>query len=85
MKGHAIKTDPQYLLINFYLLTISKVWLWKMVVQQILSWEVCSCILFQRAARGSRIFSNTADILTEVMHVYSTGSLTSYWRIRGNE
>jgi len=38
-----------------------------------LSWEVYSCILFQRAARGSRILSNTADILTEVMHLYSTG------------
>jgi len=26
-----------------------------------------------------------ADILTEEMHLYSTGSLTCYWRIRGNE
>jgi len=26
-----------------------------------------------------------ADILTEEMHLYSTGSLTCYWRICGNE
>jgi len=29
--------------------------------------------------------TNMADILTEVMHFYSMGGLTSYWRIRGNE
>ena len=29
--------------------------------------------------------SKKADILTEVMHLYSTGGLTCYWRIRGNE
>ena len=50
--------------------------------QQILMY---SCILFQRAARGSRLFSNMADILTEVMHLYSTGGLTCYSRIRDNE
>ena len=44
-----------------------------MVVRHVLSKEVYSCILFQRAARGSRIFTNMADILTEVMHLYSTG------------
>ena len=43
-----------------------------------------SCILFQRATRGSRTFSNMADILTEVMYLYSTGVLTCYWRFRGN-
>ena len=53
-------------------------------LKRILSWEVHSCVLFQRAARGSWIFSNIADILTEVMHVYSTGGLICYWRIRGN-
>jgi len=26
-----------------------------------------------------------ADILTEVMHLYSTGGLICYWRIRGND
>ena len=46
---------------------------------------VRSCILFQRASRGSRIFSNMADILTEVMHLYSTGRLTCSWRTRDNE
>jgi len=56
MKGRAIKTDP----------IIPKVWLWIMVVRQTLGWEVYSCILFQRAARKSRIFSNTAHILTKV-------------------
>ena len=75
MKGRAMKTDPRYLLVNFYQ-TIPKVWLRKMVVRQILSWEVYSYILFQCAARGSRIVSNTADILTEVMHLYSRGGLT---------
>ena len=50
----------------------------------ILSWEVHSCIMFERAARGSR-FSNMADILTEVMHLYSTGGLTCYWIIRDNK
>ena len=78
MKSRATKTDP--LLVNFYHMT-PKVWLWKMVVWQILSWEVYSFILFQRAARVSRIFSNMADILTEVMNLYSMGGLTCYWRI----
>jgi len=84
MRGRAMKTDPRYLLVNLYQ-TIPKEWLWKVLVWQILSWEVHSCILFLRAARGSRIFSNMADILTEVMHLYSTGGLTCYWRVRGNE
>ena len=43
MKGRAMKTDPRYLLANLYQ-TISKVWLLKMVVRQILSWEVYACI-----------------------------------------
>ena len=47
--------------------------------------HVTSCTSFQRAARGSRIFSNTADILTEVMNIYNTGGLTCDWRIRGHE
>jgi len=81
MKGRAMKTDPWYLLFNAYQ-TISKVWLWKMVVRSILSWYVYSCILFQR---GSRIVSNTADILTEKMHFYSTGGSTCDWIIRGKE
>jgi len=38
-----MKTDPRYLLANLYQ-TISKVWLLKMVVRQILSWEVYACI-----------------------------------------
>jgi len=80
MNGHAMTTDSRYLLVIFL-----SVWLWKMVVRQILSWEVHKCMLFQRAARESRIVSNTGDILTKVMHVYSTGGLTCYWRIRGNE
>jgi len=60
-------------------------WSKAMVVQHILSLEVYSCFLFHRAARGSRIVSNTADILTEVMHLNSTGGLTCEWRIRGYE
>jgi len=80
--GCARKTDPRYLLVNLY--QTIPVWLWKMVVRQCLSWEVHSCILFERAARGSR-FSNKADILTEVMHLYSTEGLTCYWRIRDDK
>ena len=68
-----MKANTQYLLVDLY------------QVRQTTSWEVYSCILFQRAARGLRIFSNKADILTEVMHFYSREGLTSYWRIRGNE
>jgi len=75
----ACHEDPRYLLVIFYQ-TISKVWLWKMVVRQILSWQVYSCILCQRTARGSRIVSNTDDILTEVMHFYCTEGLTCDWR-----
>jgi len=66
MKGGAMKANTQYLLVDLY------------QVRQTTSWEVYSCILFQRAARGLRIFSNMADILTKVMHVYSTGGLTCY-------
>ena len=29
--------------------------------------------------------SNKSDILIEVMHLYNTGGLTCYWRIRGHE
>ena len=76
MRGRAMKTDPRYLLGNLYQ-TIPKVWLWKMV-RQILCWEVYSCTLFQCVARGSRIVSNMADILTQVMHLYSTGGLMSH-------
>ena len=83
-RGHAMKTDPWYLFVTFYQI-IFKVWLWKMVVWQILSWEVYSCILFQRATQWSRIFSNMADILTRVMHLYNTWGLTCYWRICYNE
>ena len=79
-----MKTDPLYLLVNLYQ-TIPKVCSWKMVVRHFLSWDVYSCILFQRAARGSRTCSNMADILSEVIHLYSTRGLTGYWRIRGNE
>ena len=79
-----MKTDPWYVLVNLYQ-TISKVWLWKMVVWQCLSWEVYSCIIvFERAAWGSWV-SNMADILTEVMHLYSPGGLTCYWIIRDNK
>jgi len=53
-------------------------------VWHILSW-VYSCILLQHVARGLQIFQNMADILTKVIHVYSTVGLTCYWRIRGNE
>jgi len=42
-----------------------------MVLCQNLSCEVYSYFLFERAARGSRIFSNISNILTEVMHLYS--------------
>jgi len=84
MKWRTMKTDSRYLLVNFYQ-PILKVWLWKMVIRHLLSWEVYSCSLVQRAARGSRIVSNTADILTKVMHFYSIGGLTCDWRIRGNE
>jgi len=35
--------------------------------------------------KRTRIFSYMADILTEVMHLYSTGGLICYWRSRGNE
>ena len=66
-EGRAMKTYPRYLLVNLFQ-TIIKVWLWKMVVGHILSWGVYSCILFQRAAQGSWLFLNMADILTEVMH-----------------
>jgi len=78
MRGRAMKTDHRYLLVNLYQ-TIPKVWLWKIVVCQFLSFDAYSCILFERAARVSRIFS------TEVMHLYSTGALACYWRIRGNK
>ena len=61
-----MKTDPRYL-VNFYQ-TIPKVCSWKMVVRHFLSWDVYSCIMFQRAERESRIVSNMA----EVMHLYST-------------
>jgi len=85
MKMRAMKTDPRYLLVNLYQ-TIPKVLLWKMVVRHILSLDVNSCILFQRAAGGSRIFSNMADILTEVRHshVYITVYFTCIWRTRSN-
>jgi len=73
MKGRVMKANTQYLLVDLY------------QVRQTTSWEVYSCILFQHAARGLRIFSNKADILMEVMHFYNTEGLTSYWRIRGNE
>jgi len=43
----------------------------------VLSREIHSCILIELAARGSR-----SDILTEIMHLYSTGGLTCYLRIR---
>ena len=78
-----MKTDPRYL-VNLYQ-TIPKVCSWKMVVRHILSWDVYSCIMFQRAERESRIVSNMADILTEVLHLNSTVGLTCNWRIRGNE
>jgi len=39
MIGRVMKTDPRYLLVNLYQ-TIPKVWLWKMVVRQILSLDV---------------------------------------------
>ena len=39
------------------------------LVWHILGYEVHSCILFKPAARGSRIFSNLADILTEIIHL----------------
>ena len=84
MKGRAMKTDPRYLVVTFYQ-TIHKVWLWKMAVCQNLICEVYSCILFQGAARGSRIFSNMTDILIVIIHVYSTGGLICNWRIRDNE
>jgi len=48
----------------------------------ILSWEVYSCILFERVSRGSRNFSNKADILIEVINSYRTGGVTCYWIIR---
>ena len=79
-----MKTDPRYLLVNLYQ-TITKVWLWKTAVCHISSLGFYSCILLQRAARGSRIFSIMADILTEVMYLYRTGGLTCYRRIRHNE
>ena len=63
----ACHEDIRYLLVNLYQ-TITKVCLWKAVVWRILSWEGYSCILFQGAARWSRICSNMTDILTEVMH-----------------
>jgi len=65
-----MKTDPRYLLVNLYQ-TIPKVWLWKMETHFKLG-SLCS-ILFKRAAPGSQICSNMADILTEVMYLYSTG------------
>ena len=66
-----MKTVPRYLLVYLYQ-TIPKVCLWKMNGTTLFfSLDVYSCILFQRAARGSRIFSNMADILTEVMYVYN--------------
>jgi len=75
MRGRAMKTDPQYLLVSLCH-TIPKIWLRKMVMWQMLSWEVYSRILFKCAAWGSRIFSNSADILTQVMHLYSTEGAT---------
>jgi len=43
MRGRAMKTGLRYLLVNLYQ-TIPKVWLWKMVVRDILSWKVYACI-----------------------------------------
>jgi len=58
MKGRAMKTDPLYLLVNSYQ-TISKVWLWKMTMRQILSWEVYSCILYSASCtRITNIFKH---------------------------
>ena len=68
MTRRAIKTHPRCQLVYLYQ-TIPKVWLWKMVVGHILSWADFSRILFQRATRGSRMFSKMADILTEVLHL----------------
>ena len=82
-RGRAMKAGCRYLLVNLYQI-IPNVWLWYMVVRHILSSDVHSCIQFERAARGSQIFSNMADILTEAMQLYSTGGLTCYSRIRGN-
>jgi len=42
-------------------------------------------IIFQRTARVLRNLSNKAGIITEVMHLYSTGCLICDWRIRDNE
>ena len=84
IRGRAMKTDPRYLLVNLYQ-TIAKVWWRKMMVWHILSCEVYSCILFERAARVSRTFSNMADILSEVMYLYSKWGLTCYWGIYCNE
>ena len=79
----ACHEDLRYLLVNLYQ-TIPKVWLWKMLVWQVLSGNVYWCSLFQHVARGSRIFSKMV-IVTEIIHLYSMGGLTCYWRIRSNE
>jgi len=34
---------------------------------------------------GGAKYFNKANMLTKVMHLYSTGGFTCYWRIRGNE
>ena len=81
IRGRAMKSYPRYLLVNVYQ-TIPKVGLWKM--WHILSREFHSCILFELAAWGSRIFSNKDDILSEVMYLYSTGGLTCFCGFRGN-
>ena len=83
IRGRAMNNDPRFLLVNLYQ-TISKVWLWGMLVWPFLSLEVHSCIVFERAVRGSR-FSNMADILNEVMHLYNTGGFTCYWIFRGDK
>ena len=82
--GRAMKTDPRLILVNLYQ-PIFKTWLWKVGVRQMLSFEVYSWILFQRDAWILRIFWNMVDFLTKVLHLYSTGGLTCYWRIHGIE
>ena len=69
---------PRRLTVDTHWLIYIISYFWKMAVWQCLSWKFHSCILFERAARGSR-FSNMADILTKVMYLYSTGGLTCYW------
>ena len=73
----------RYNLVNLYQ-TIPKVWLWKMVVWHFSAGKFIHASCFN-VLHEYHETSNKVDILTGVLHFYSKGGLTFYWRFRGNE